>query len=114
MLNLIPVDNARLGQTELRSVSPKTDQSGEQRKNRDDVLQWTVTVIVSPPAREDGYTPKETIEDVTIAAPQAPKVSKGTPVNFGNLTARPYEFNGRSGITLSADSVTPAQPTREG
>jgi len=101
----LPIDQARTGQFQIIAVTPKLDQSQDQKRNADGVPQWTIQALNTPPQGDSGFATKAGLEEVTVAAPKAPEFPPLTSVRFGDLTARSWEMNGRSGVALSATSV---------
>jgi hypothetical protein len=49
------------------------------------------------------------VEMVAVPAAEAPVVAMG-PVRFENFVGRPWLFNGRAGLALSASAVAPVTP----
>ncbi len=101
----LPLDQARTGQFQIIATSPKLDQAQAQKQTADGVPQWTVQVLNTPPPSDSGFNVKAGLEEVTVAASKAPEFPPLTSVRFGDLTARSWEMNGRSGVALSASSV---------
>lgn len=112
-MNRIPVELDRLGAVHGLAVNPANGQDGTQRRDRDERPLFKVQVLVTPPPSADGFQPKPSVEEVTVAA-AGPLPSPMVEVSFEGLTARQWEMNGRSGISLSADSVSYARPARPG
>ena len=100
-INAIPVDQAALGLTALE-VYPSNDGDGDQKADREGVPLWLVACYGKNPLNGQ----LQTVE-VKIAADKAPTIPIGTPVMFKNLVARPWTFDGRGGISVSAEDVAP-------
>jgi hypothetical protein len=101
----LPLDQARTGQFQIIATSAKLDQSQTQKQNVDGVPQWTVQVLNTPVQGDSGFTAKAGLEEVTVAAAKPPEFPPLTVVKFGDLVARPWSMNDRSGVALSASSV---------
>jgi len=101
----LPLDQARTGQFQIIAVTPKLDQAQVQKQNVDGVPQWTVQALNTPPQGDSGFATKAGLEEVTVAAMKAPEFPPLTSVKFGDLVARPWSMNDRSGVALSASSV---------
>ncbi len=101
----LPLDQARTGQFQIIATSPKLDQAQAQKQTADGVPQWTVQVLNTPPPSDSGFNVKAGLEEVTVAAPKSPDFPPLTAVKFGDLVARPWSMNDRSGVALSASSV---------
>lgn len=107
MLRQIPVDQNALGAgLEAVGVLPKMVRANEgqgelhQKGNADGLPVWTVEALI-----RGGGEMKSDILHVTIAASEAPSVEG--PCVFAKLVAIPYNFNGNSGVSFSAESVAP-------
>lgn len=83
--------------------------NGEPRTTSDGTPLSVVSCIIPP--TEEG----EKLQSIEVRVP-SPAVAKDlmpySPVRFSGLQLRTWEFNGRSGVTLSADSVAPATPAK--
>jgi len=101
----LPLDQARCGSFQVIAITPKLDQSQEQKKNSDGVPQWTIQALNTPPQGDSGFAVKAGLEEVTISAAKSPDFPPLTAVRFGDLVARPWSMNDRSGVALSATSV---------
>jgi len=109
-LKNIPVEHARLGPVLCVAVTPKTDQDGVQKVDRDGVPTWSVAVAVTPQDGKAGL--------IEVAVPGEPQgLAPGMYVIFRGLTAFMWEISGRAGMSYRADAVAaggapdvPAQP----
>jgi len=90
------IDISQVTFTVGREAQPKTDQNGIQRVERStNVPMWTVQLVAM-----DGSGAE--VISVTVAAPQAPKVTTGTVVTPVELQAIPWAQNGRNGVAYRA------------
>lgn len=96
MIKAIPVDQSSMNLQAL-GVLAKADRDGVQRTNRDDVNLWAVQCVGK---HEDGGL--FTLE-VQVASEKSPAVQG--PVEFKNLVVKPWSIDGRSGLSVTADSV---------
>ena len=102
MINRLPISSERLSFT-LVSVEQKSDfDSGEQKRDRDGVPQWTCTLLVTG----DEFR-AETCQ-CTIAAPSAPSIAALTPVQLEYPVAVLWTQGTRAGLAISAKSIRPA------
>lgn len=102
-IKALPIDQSGMDLQAL-AVLPKTDRDGDQRTNRDEVNLWLVQCV--------GRNEDKSLftMEVQVASEKEPEV-RG-PVAFKGLVGRPWAIDGRSGTTISADSVAArgAQP----
>lgn len=104
-IRTIPVDVGKLsGFTCSLLPAPYTDrESGEPRKDRDSGLPlYLVGVNISNPAAREAYSVMIQVagEPVGLAENQAVRVH--------DLTASPWDRDGRSGVTYRASAIIPA------
>lgn len=93
------IDTSQVTFTVGREAQPKTDQNGVQRVERNtNVPMWTVQLVAMD------ETGAEVIS-VTVAAPQAPKVTTGSVVSPVELQAIPWAQNGRNGVAFRATEI---------
>lgn len=107
-MRAIPVATDLLGELIAVGVAPKMTRveqgdswaEGPQKKDTQTGLPvWEVSVIV----KEDGARPE--LEQVMVPSQTEPVLPFG-PCRFEALTARPWLFNGRAGVSLSAANVS--------
>lgn len=101
----IPVDQTRILLQGI-ATAPKMTREGAQKTNSDNQLLWTVQALVQS---HDGLGKAELLE-VTVPGAASPSFQPMTALEFNQLVARPYEFNGRSGVSFSAVSVRSVAP----
>ncbi|NUQ98533.1 MAG: hypothetical protein HOY79_18935 [Streptomyces sp.] len=82
-----------------RKVNPET---GAVKTDRDGNIQWRTAVSVAAMGRR-----MPDVIDVTTST-EPVGVAVGTPVKLVNLAARPWQMGDRSGLSFSADEITPA------
>lgn len=93
------IDVSNVSFTVGREPEPKKDQNGVQRVDRNTAApMWSVQLV----AMDDGGAE---VINVTVAAPQPPKVSVGQPVAPVELQAIPWAQNGRNGVAYRATDV---------
>ena len=90
----------------ILDVVPVVDnRTKEQQTDRDNRPKWRLELLVS----DDNN--RKSVVTVGFAADTAPEVTPGTAPQFDGLTARYWDFNGRSGLSLTASRVRfPSQP----
>lgn len=100
-----PIDTAKLPQLTFLASAPKIADraTGLQKTNANDVPVWSVQVLVA--ATDDRQAELETI---SVPAKSAPAFDPMTPVSFENLRGFFWQMNGRAGVSMSAESVAPA------
>ncbi|TCP47296.1 hypothetical protein EV191_11292 [Tamaricihabitans halophyticus] len=92
------IDTSRV-QFQVSKVGPKTDQNGVQRMERNtNVPMWSVQLV----AMDDSGAE---VINVTVTAPQPPKVDVGTSVNAVELQAIPWAQNGKNGVAYRASEI---------
>lgn len=80
-------------------AKPKTDQNNVQRTDRATNLPlWTVQLVAVDDSGAE-------VINVTVAAPQAPKVAAGSPVTPVDLQAIPWAQNGKNGVAFRATEI---------
>lgn len=78
----------------------------EHQTDRDNRPKWRLELLVA----DDNN--RKSVVTVGFAADTAPEVKPGTAPQFDGLTARYWDFNGRSGLSLTAGRVWfPSQPS---
>lgn len=103
-MNIIPV--AEIINAVLAGIVPHI-RDGVAATNREGTPLMNVSCII-PPTAEGAKL--DTLE-VRVPAPGVAKqIPPYSPVKFVGLVARAWSFEGRSGISFSADSVAPASP----
>ena len=109
----IPVDIAAImaGIQSVVGLDPVVDyDTGEQRRDRNGVPRWKLTVLY-----QDGRRKRELVE-IGFAAVDAPEPSPGAQLVLTGLSARPWEnsneYGFSSGVTLSAETVRFNPPTQ--
>lgn len=108
-MQTIPVDQTRIGSMVAISVGPDLDrETNEQRATRDGEPMWRVEVLHRPEQTGD-FAPRAGVEVVKIIGGAEPNLQPMEEAEFVGLTARHWSFNGRTGISLSADDVKPAK-----
>lgn len=99
----IPVNTAEINFTciEVVAKTRRDDRTGRefQSENQDGLPVWTVRCLT----QIEGQKP-ETL-DVSVASAKEPALGALIPVEFGNLVARPWSMDGRSGLSFSAENV---------
>lgn len=95
------VDTSQVSFTVGREATPKTDQNGIQRTDRNTKEPLFTVQLV---AVDDGGAE---VINVTVAGANPPKVTKGQPVNPSELQAIPWAQNGRNGVAFRATDITP-------
>jgi hypothetical protein len=101
-MRTIPVDTSNRRFLIGGPIKAATDDSGAVRNNPEGRPLFLVPVVV---VAED--TGAETFT-VRVPGPIA-ALPVMTEVKVGTLSARPWNMNGRSGVSFSADSITPAK-----
>jgi hypothetical protein len=104
-----PVDQARLSFILVDLVPVVDRDTGEQRSDRDGVPAWRANALTTMEGEPGGE-----VISVRINAPKCPDLSPLSAVEFDSLTARGWEMDGRSGISLSASGVRPAGSAQNG
>ncbi len=105
-MRTIPVDLGKLDGFTLALVpAPYTDrESGEVRKDRDSGLPlYLVGVNVSNPDAREAYSLM-----IQVAGEPAAGLALNQVVKVYDLTASPWDRDGRSGVTYRASAITPA------
>jgi hypothetical protein len=111
-MRVIPIDSSALELLGVKVLPKMTrveqgDQWVEGPQKRDaqtNLPVWDVVVMIT----EDANSRPE-VEMVAVPAAEAPVVAMG-PVRFENFVGRPWLFNGRAGLALSASAVAPVTP----
>lgn len=100
------IDTSRVSFTVGREPEAKKDQNGVQRVERNtNIPMWSVQLV----AMDDGGAE---VINVTVAAPQPPKVSIGQSVAPMELQAIPWVQNGRNGVAYRATDVKPISASK--
>jgi hypothetical protein len=100
------IDVSRVHFTVGREVQPRTDQNGQQRMERNtNVPMWTVQLVAVDDAGAE-------VINVTVAAPQPPKVTVGQPVIPVGLQAIPWAQNGKNGVAFRATEIQVASGSK--
>jgi hypothetical protein len=105
-MRTIPVDLGKLDGFTLALVpAPYTDrESGEVRKDRESGLPlYLVGVNVSNPDAREAYCLM-----IQVAGEPAAGLALNQVVKLYDLTASPWDRDGRSGVTYRASAITPA------
>ncbi|WP_160050212.1 hypothetical protein [Nocardiopsis sp. FR4] len=104
----IPVDTSRMVFIAAGSPRPKVKdrQTGEIKYNADGSPMWQLQVLAQV---EDNDA-----ETLLISFPAAHAITArlGTPLNVQDLTAIPWETNGRHGVAFAAASIAPMDPRK--
>lgn len=100
----IPVDIGRLGSI-LCVVPAETRKTPEGQVRTD--REGRVLYVIGLSVRQVGSRRADTIE--VQLSEQPPGIMEGTRVIVTDLVARPWEIDGRSGISYRAASVAPSQ-----
>ena len=97
------VDVSRVSFMVSREVAPRMDQTANvQRRDKVTGLpMWTVQLV----AMDEGGAE---VINVTVVAPEAPKLSVGQPVVPVSLEAIPWAQNGKNGVAFRAAELKPA------
>lgn len=102
------IDTSKVTFTVSREVQPKTDQNGIQRVERTtNTPMWAVQLVAMDSSGAEVIT-------VTVAAPQAPKVTVGTAVTPVELQAIPWAQNGRNGVAFRATDLKTGSGSKSG
>lgn len=102
------IDTSNVTFTVGREVQPRTDQNGVQRVERNtNIPMWSVQLV----AMDDGGAE---VINVTVAAPQPPKVSIGALVTPVELQAIPWAQNGRNGVAFRASDIKAVTGSKSG
>jgi hypothetical protein len=106
----IPIDTSptRFGALIGLGVEPDTDPNTMTQRTREGVPAWRVQCLHRPVVGASGIVPKPGVEVVKVYATTAPTITEMAPCTFIGLAARFWEMGGRSGVSLSADSVVTA------
>ena len=102
-MRTIPIDPNLLflvlsAQPAMRDGQPRTDQDGQP------LVEVTAAYMPGGADRPEMIT-------VRVPAAKVPAtLSPATPVRFEQLTARPWQMDGRGGISYTASAVHPVQP----
>ena len=108
-MRTIPIDLGKLSGFTLALVpAPYLDRdSGEPRKDRESGLPlYLVSVNISNPEAREAYS-------VQIQVPGEPAgLVENQVVKVYDMTASPWERDGRSGVTYRASAITPANAPR--
>lgn len=97
----IPVDTGKLTTVVGGAIAPATTPDGSPRTDRQGRALYNVPVIVLV---DDGAADTMTVR---IPGP-VPQVAALTPVRIVGLIARPWQMEGRSGVSFSAEALQPA------
>lgn len=90
------IDTTNVTFTVGREATPKTDQNGVQKAERNtNIPMWSVQLV----AMDDGGAE---VINVTVAAPTPPTVAHGATVHPVELQAIPWAQNGRNGVAYRA------------
>jgi hypothetical protein len=96
----IPVDTSKLTIHTIGAVAPVLSPDGQPKKDRAGRPLFSVPVLVVG----DGATG----ETVTVKVPgPVAQLAPMTPVRLSNLVARAWAFEGRSGVSLTAETIAP-------
>ncbi len=95
------VDTSHVSFTVGREATPKNDQNGIQRTDRNTKEPLFAVQLV---AVDEGGAE---VINVTVAGANPPQVAKGQAVNPAELQAIPWAQNGRNGVAFRASSITP-------
>ena len=102
------IDTSKVTFTVGREAQEKTDQNGQQRRERNtNVPMWAVQLV----AMDDGGAEVIT---VTITANQAPSVKVGQLVNPVELQAIPWAQNGKNGTAFRASDIKAVTASKSG
>jgi hypothetical protein len=103
-----PIDSATiLANTEsVVALDPVVDiETGEQRRDRNGVLRWKLTVLYNDPG---GY--KRELLEIGFAANTPPEPGPGDELVINGLAGRPWErqnaYGYSSGFALSAEAIS--------
>ena len=102
-MNSIPVDTSRITTLVGGAIEPALTPSGTQRQSRDGKPLFNVPVV----ALIEGDNPDTFTVRVPGPVVQIPQL---TPVRLIGLVARPWQMEGRSGVSFSASAIQPVQP----
>ena len=101
-MKYIPVDTSKLTIHTIGAVAPVLTPDGQAKKDRAGRALFSVPLLVVG----DGATG----ETVTVKVPgPVAQLAPMTAVRLSNLVARAWAFEGRSGVALTAESITPIQ-----
>lgn len=95
------VDTSHVSFTVGREATPKTDQNGVQRTDRNTKEPLFAVQLV---AVDEGGAE---VINVTVPGSNPPQVAKGQPVSPMQLQAIPWAQNGRNGVAFRATSINP-------
>lgn len=98
-MNRIPVDIAQLGDVRFLGAQTRTDPEGK-TVLRDGVPVQRVSILVAPPEGR-----REVLE-INVARVEPVRGAEYAKTRLANLTARPWNIDGRDGISFSADDIT--------
>lgn len=100
------IDTTSVQFTVGKEAQPKNDQNGLQRVERNtSIPMWTVQLV----AMDDGGAE---VINVTVTAPQPPKVGVGTAVAPVELQAIPWAQNGKNGVAFRASDIRPVTASK--
>lgn len=102
------IDTSQVTFTVSKDAEPKTDQNKVQKVDRNTNLpMWSVQLVAMDAAGAE-------VINVTVASPQAPKVSSGQPVIPVELQAIPWAQNGKNGTAFRAAEFKPVPAGKSG
>lgn len=102
-MKTIPVDTSRITALVGGAIEAATTPTGEVRRDRDGKPLFNVPIVVVV----EGGSP-DTLA-VRVPGPMR-ELAPLTPVQLVGLVARPWQMEGRSGVSYSAAAVQPVQP----
>jgi hypothetical protein len=101
-MKTIPVDASRLTALVGAAVEPATTPSGQQRTDRTGKPLFNVPIVVVV----EGAAP----DTLTVRVPgPIGQMAPLTQVRLVGLIARPWQMDGRAGVSFSAQAVQPVQ-----
>ena len=99
-MKYIPVDTSKLTIHTIGAVAPVLSPDGQAKTDRAGRTLFSVPLLVVG----DGATG----ETVTVKIPgPVTQLTPMTPVRVTNLVARAWVFEGRSGVSLTAEGISP-------
>lgn len=100
-MKTIPVDTSRITLLIGGAIEPATTPTGAQRQDRNGKALFNVPVL----AVVEGGSP----DTLTVRVPgPVAALAPLTPVRLVGLMARPWQMDGRSGTSFTAEAVQPA------
>ena len=104
-MKTLPIDTSKMTAFIGGAIQPATKEDGTQRHDREGRPLFNVPVVLIIEGANAEALSVRIPGPIVQAAPM-------TPVQVEQLEARPWSFDGRSGVSFSATAVKPVQPQR--